>query len=439
MKSVLLLPFYDSHIKVLAPIAERLKSDENLEPLVLYLDGIHSSALLESLKKHKIPFVRESLPVSSFHTKDIDNAALVEPFRHPFRNLRALINAKKQVKLLFDRLNPSLVVTMTEAYFAERFILEEAKRRHIPSICLFSVVPDKKITPIQNKSRLGKLFNIKMLSAAGISLLLSPVKRILVASGLPINDTPVGFRADRILVWNEDHRDILTEKGANLESISIVGSPLYDLIFKKQFTRFGESREQIFKKLGIPLQDSIIMFVSQPLAKHGICSAAEQRRLTELVVETCAGSPGSHLVIKLHPRETADEYSYITGGQFRGKCRVVADKDIDLHSLIDASRVVLNQNSTVGIDAVLCDKDIITLNLIKLASVDYAEFGASLKVTPEADLGEALRRVLHDESLQRELKEKRREYIRLCFPYFDGKATDRVVDLIHRMLSQKNN
>jgi CDP-glycerol glycerophosphotransferase (TagB/SpsB family) len=256
-----------------------------------------------------------------------------------------------------------------------------------------------------------------------------------MASGLPINDTAPGHRADKVLVWNKEHRDLLLEKGANSENITVTGSPLHDMIFHKDCSRFGESKDQILRGLAIGNQDGIIMFATQPLAKYGICSVTEQRCLTEMIVETCARLSDCHLVIKLHPRESIEDYAYLAESPLRDRFRLVADNDIDLYSLLEASRVVLNQDSTVGIDAVLCDKDLITISLLTRSLVDYAEFGASFKVSQWNELAGALDKVLHDEAVQKELRERRRDYIARFFPHFDGKATERVVDLIHWMLS----
>lgn len=445
MRKILFVPFYDSHIRVFAPVIERLLGQNGLEPLVLFLERIHSSVLADFLDQYHLPYVKVDLFKPSFKRgQKIDIADLIWFIRHPLRHLATLLFTKNEVRQLFDRLRPALIVTTTEAYYTERFLLEEAKRSGIPSLCLFSVVPDRKAEPsaeekaLAAKSRLQKLVQRKVLSAVVLWLLLYPARRILQGLGLPISDLPLGERVTKVLVWNEEHREILIGKGGSPGRIIVTGSPLHDMIYHKNTYSGQEIIDMVYKMLDIKKTKGIILFTSQPSAKYGVCSFEEQRDLTELIIETCARFNDYMLVIKLHPRESVEDYGYINGSPLRHRVRLVADKDADLYDLICASRLVLNQDSTVGIDALLFDKNVITISILIRNIVDYVEEGASLNVDKEEKLYDTLHKVLNDNNVREELREGRKRYINKHFPAFDGQATDRAMDLLHQLLNEKS-
>ncbi|TET87798.1 MAG: hypothetical protein E3J34_01485, partial [Dehalococcoidia bacterium] len=73
MRKILFVPFYDNHIRVLAPVMERLSSDGNLEPLVLFLERIHSPTLSDFMEQHHLPYLKVNLfPRSLLGERKID-------------------------------------------------------------------------------------------------------------------------------------------------------------------------------------------------------------------------------------------------------------------------------------------------------------------------------------------------------------------------------
>ncbi len=373
----------------------------------------------------------------------IDIADPIQLIRHPLRNIATLLYTKRKVKQLFDELNPALIVTTTEDY-VDRFLLGEANQRRIPSLCLFSVIPDKVAESSKKKRSLIKFlltnfYNIKMLWAIALRLLSYPCWSTLLALGFPLRDmAPAGGRATKVSVWNEEHREILVEKGGNRGRIVVTGSPLHDMIYRENSGSGQEIVDRVYKLLDIEKTEEIILFTSQPSAKYGVCSFEEQKNLTELIIKTCARFDGYTLVIKLHPRESVEDYGYINESLLLHRFRLIADKDADLYDLIYVSRLVLNQDSTVGIDALLFNKDVITISMLTGDTVDYAKAGASLSVDQEEKLFDALYKVFNDENVREELREGRKRYITRYLPGFDGKATDRVVGLLYQLVNGKS-
>ena len=444
MRKVLFIPLYDNHIWIFTPVIKQLQLQNSLEPVVIALERVHTDRLVGILDKYNLPYMKVDLFSHSFRGGEkIDIADLIELIRHPLRHMATLIYIKRKVKQLFDELNPALIVTTTEDY-ADRFLLEEANRRRIPSLCLFSVIPDRKIKPSEGqqssvKSRVTKLCNLKTLYAIACWLLLYPWKSALLALGFPLRHmTPGGGRATKVSVWNEEHKGILVEKGGSPGRIVVTGSPLHDMIYHKNTYSGQEIIDRVYELLDIEKTKGIILFTSQPLAKYGVCSFEEQRNLTELIIETCARFNDYMLVIKLHPRESVEDYGYINRSPLQNRFRLVADKDVDLYDLICASRLILTQSSTTGIDALLFDKDVISISILISKMIDYVKAGASLSVNQKGELSDTLHKVLKDNNVREKLREGRKRYINKHFPAFDGKATDRAMDLLYQLLNRKS-
>ena len=192
--------------------------------------------------------------------------------------------------------------------------------------------------------------------------------------------------------------------------------------------------DAISELLGIPHEKKLVLFGAQPLVEENLCSVEEQRTLTELIIETSAKFDEYFLIIKLHPRESTAEYAYLDDHPLKNRFRLVSDKDVDLYDILDASRVLITPWSTIATDAILFDKDVVTINLIGMrVLLDYTESGAAFGVYRNDDLYSALYAIFNDESVQQELSRGRRRFIDEYLPTFDGKAADRVADLIYQL------
>ena len=136
MKTILFVPCYDGHIRVFAPVIQRLSERSELEPLVVFLEKVHGAGLLEFLTANNLPFTRLSL--SSYSARE--GQGLSGRAQNAFNYARFLFYRRRYVSKFFDRINPVFVVTATDGFQADGDFLYEAKRRGIPSLCLFSVM-----------------------------------------------------------------------------------------------------------------------------------------------------------------------------------------------------------------------------------------------------------------------------------------------------------
>jgi glycosyltransferase involved in cell wall biosynthesis len=428
MNKILFVPCYDGHIRVFAPVLERLQEHSELEPLVVFLEQIHSKSLEIYSKEHDIPFINVNLFP---YTLERNNKKIVSYFFHLMKLTYSYFYTKKIVKKLFDELKPAFVVSNTEVYYADRFFLREAKKRGIPSHSLFSVFPATKE---------GLMLLSKSKNKYKIRLLLYFIyKKVLTSLGIPLQGIPVPSKGDaiKVCVWSEYQKEVFKERGGIPEKLVITGSPMHDLIFQRSKENSDEIKNKVCKLLNINKNNEIILFASQPLFKDKLCTYEEQKRMTELVIEAVSNFDGYTLIIKLHPRESLEEYTYLDKHPLKNRFRVAEEKDADLYDLIQVSRLMITRSSTVGLDAMLFGKEVITINTA--GSRDpwgYAESGAAIGVYNEEGLVPAINDALYNEAIRRKLAEGRRQFVYEYAYKQDGKASKRVVDLIIQMIEE---
>jgi len=409
---------------------KQLKKQNRLEPLVIFLQEVHAESSLGYLDEHGIGYVETDLSTQPVKRETQNFLGYVAyALKHTF----SLFYTQRRVREILDDLPPAFIVTGTEVFYADRFFLHEAKRRGIPSLCLFSVLPDKKDVVEQLRTVRNNI------QGRFLRLLHHVYNTVLENLGMPFQRIPTPSRgeATKISVWNEYQKEILIERGGIPNKIIVTGCPAHDLIYERLMNPSDEIRNKIGELLIIPQDKEIILFGTQPLVADNLCTFEEQRGLTELVIETCAKFDKCILVIKRHPRELAKEYAYLDEHPLRERFRLVSDRDAELYDLIEASRVLITLWSTIATDAILFDRDVVTINLIGMeVPLDYAESGAALGVYQDGKLFDALDRIFNDENVQQELRRGRRRFIDEYLPTFDGKAADRVVALIYQLLEE---
>jgi CDP-glycerol glycerophosphotransferase (TagB/SpsB family) len=89
--------------------------------------------------------------------------------------------------------------------------------------------------------------------------------------------------------------------------------------------------------------------------------------------------------------------------------------------------------STVGLEAMLLDKPVITFDPIGTMN-PYAETDAVIGVRKENDLVAAIKGALYDPEVRRKLSEARRKFVYEYAYLQDGKASQRVANLIEKMI-----
>jgi CDP-glycerol glycerophosphotransferase (TagB/SpsB family) len=147
--------------------------------------------------------------------------------------------------------------------------------------------------------------------------------------------------------------------------------------------------------------------------------------------------PDVQVVTKLHPID----FDFTRPQQIAleaGLHGVAIVNDVDLWELLFVSDLALVTTSTVGHEAIAIGKPLIQVSISKTEPryMPYAEFGAALQVSDIAALGKTIEKALWDPVTLRRLEEGRANYATHFAHSLDGRASERVVDLIDQMIRE---
>ncbi len=236
---------------------------------------------------------------------------------------------------------------------------------------------------------------------------------------------------DIICIPDDYARQDMVALGFDPDRLVVTGNPGFDILVRRKLTYTDADRRAWRQARGIHEDAMLIVYASQPIDDHEefdygfdqysvfdeLCDAIGMQWRTCHIV----------LLIKVHPREDADKMrDHAKGKPFD----VIIDQTGDPRGMIPASDLVIAPFSTILIEACVLGIPAISLQpgLKKEDFLVTNRIGVTLPVYARGGMAVVLKEFLHDPDFKRTLlKNQGRLHI-------DGHATERVVDLIHRML-----
>ncbi len=231
--------------------------------------------------------------------------------------------------------------------------------------------------------------------------------------------TPVS--ADKIAVWGNSQREALIKKGTPKEKIVITGASKFDRIETKK----SPLNKNIIKELKFKKNKKLILLTTQLIP--------DMNKITSAVCKALKKIPETQLIIKVHPSEyDIKKYKKIAGNE--GLNVTITEKY--LYPLLTTCNILITPFSTTGLEAMIIGKPLITVNFSgKPDKMPYAESGAALGVYKPDNIKPAIKSVLEDKDVRKRLAKKAKIFIYDQCYEMDGKASERILDLIKEMTS----
>lgn len=298
---------------------------------------------------------------------------------------------------LLETERPDLVVLMYEYGRFERAVVVAARLRGIPVLAIQHGV----IHPTHP----GYIFSPDEVSGSGSV------------------QTPFCPLPDLTAVYGPYHKKLLTGVSAYPpEAVVVTGQPRYDLLARAEK---WYDRHQTLLELHLDPAKRTVLWATQT---HGL-PADENMRNVETVYRALAGLENAQLVVKLHPHEDQGASLYRRDSSY---APAIVGRDGDTLALLYACDVLITRHSTVAMEAVALDRPVVILNLSgEPDPVDYVREGVAVGVYRRGELLGALRQLLDSDA---PLAGNRKRYIERNLYRVDGKATERVVEVIDTML-----
>jgi hypothetical protein len=211
--------------------------------------------------------------------------------------------------------------------------------------------------------------------------------------------------------------------------VIVTGQPRYDIVYDANSVY---SKESFCRRYNIKSDNKIILWATQ----CQYSSIEENTKSFEAVFGTMQKLKGTTLIVKQHPAED-EEYTKIMSEYIHnyGIDALITPKNSDTLEQIFISDLMITRVSTAAIEAVAMNKPVIVLNLSgEPDPVEYVKEGVAYGVYNRDDLKPAILKLLEEDSLSK----SREQYIKKYLYKIDGKATERVVDIIKDLIEIKD-
>lgn len=232
------------------------------------------------------------------------------------------------------------------------------------------------------------------------------------------------MKSDYFLCSGEYYKNY-KEYSSVSKQVIVTGQPRYDILSRADEVY---DKGEIIQKYGLPHNKKIVLWATQT---HGL-SHTENLNNIESMYNAIASIDDAELVIKLHPGEDQRAALYNQCQEYKP---TILGSEADINELIYLCDVLVTKNSSTALEANIIGKPVIILNLSgKPDIVNYVDEGIALGVYKESDLKTTIWRSLHDGQVIKELRLAHEKYIEKYLYKTDGRATERVVDLIRLLL-----
>ncbi|MBI1971120.1 CDP-glycerol glycerophosphotransferase family protein [Candidatus Woesearchaeota archaeon] len=230
---------------------------------------------------------------------------------------------------------------------------------------------------------------------------------------------------NKTAVYGENTRAVLINEGNYPEkSITITGQPRYDIIKQLKDTL---DRNKVCVELGLDPSKKIILILTQP--------SKDRLFLARSIFDAIPDHKDCQIALKLHPRDLGHQ-EYEELARKAGLDIKVYTQDIFL--LLFVSDIVIQRDSTVGIEAMLFEKPLICAYLFSMdiaRTSQYLQSGCRIARTSQElqhHIREALDGAHHQEYLHAQSAWVKKEAFNQ-----DGQAGQRVVDLMLKRKARK--
>lgn len=241
------------------------------------------------------------------------------------------------------------------------------------------------------------------------------------------------IEARKQAVWGKASLDWHLERGNGLQEIT--GNPSFDQIleFKKDFDGI-----KICQKLGLDVNKNTILITT------GRFAGIESKYTIELeekfirgVFKSLKSFKSEQIIIKLHPAYQ-NKYKEIILDIAEEENISITIATNNLWDLLMISDVLITSTSTTGLEAMLFEKPVIIFDSeFQEDSVGYVSSGAAIGVSSQEGLITAINNCLHNENSLKNFRDARKKFIYENNYLQDGKASERLVNLILNMIKDR--
>ncbi len=375
--------------------------------------------------------------------------------------IRPTIHQKRMRDLAIKKLvefSPDILVVTNEHLPLLAYFIDVATQRGIPSVCYLNfsgAFSARKLQEQYDRVRNHETW-IGPHREVGLGPLPRPRELIMrlfisiIAGGLYsyrfwnrldiIFPTPYygGGNATFLTAIGKGSRNTFLELGVNPKKIRIVGFPIYEDLYHKAERNSVERNPTLRSQLGLPLDRSLFLWATNDQRSYYEHHYSYEQMLDswktirDVVLNV---NPDWHLVIKLHPKESKEDYLPLV----HGKSRVTLIKECDVWELINESDFFLTRFSSTATSAICLGKPTITHNIPEVpGGMLFEDIGGTFHANTLEQLESIISELANNPEMQIEAARRRDEFIEYQIDINERPAADRFVDLIEDITTEKD-
>jgi hypothetical protein len=414
---ILFLGFDDAHFNRLKDIVEEIKERGKQEPIVLCND-ITTQKRLEDKKTRFVSYGNFLNEKSKRDAQKI-NKEIVKMWESLKNNKKFQnIFSYKKINLweaLKDKFSDLFLIEFPRSIYIIKAVEKLYDKLGID--CVVSMSDD--ISPSRPPALVAK--NKKITSLI--------VKQY--ASGNINNRYMLHPIAKNIIVWGKGDKDFLRKFIKN-KKIYIAGTSRLDHLRQKV------NSEQVYSKFNLRKDKGIIVLTTQYPDDAYVFLEKETEVLVKSVISAMKEFPDKQLIIKLHPLESGELPNVIVKEMNAKNIQII--KDIVLGDLLRISEILIMINSTSAIEAMMLNKPVINFNPFKRpCATRYVKSGATIGVSKEKEVVKAIKSIYKNKRVRKRLEKKGKKFIKHYCYKNDGKATQRMVNIIEKIIKENKN
>lgn len=251
-------------------------------------------------------------------------------------------------------------------------------------------------------------------------------------AGDPLQGTQL---ADKILVYGSTNLRQLTEAAVPATRIAVCGAPYLD----HRPRQSGQLHPRLREGLGLG-DDKPFVLVATSGPGHTV-SHGHHEAVIQNVMRVSAQRPDVDFVAKLHRKDKAAYYERARKSIPGSRLRVVPDGapglPTDIFDWLHGCSMVVTGASTVAVEAMLMGVPVITIDFAdELRAVAFIEAAATIHVTNEDELGDAVRALLQSSERRAEVMARASDYLARTYHALDGSSGERAAKVIRDLMAE---
>ena len=339
--------------------------------------------------------------------------------------------ANTQSIQFLNRYKPDVIVLGSDGRILERYLIKNAKKRKIPSVCVqwtLSIISLNSILESKSRRLMNQKKHAHEAAIDSIYYIISQLVKIINSvayrlAGLRTKlDIPgkYGIRihgqgnADRLALIGESSRRFHLEMGTPSSKLTVIGSPKFDNQYKSSVeaqnepTQLEIERKAIRKKYGLNHTKKLLLIANNDSKKqyssyysNEEIVASWRNRIERVLRE----KSGVEVIFKLHPAwNTQDEFEGLGVG---GNLCVLHGGDME--ELIKVTSVLVVRHSMAALDGIIQGVPTVSINTPPIPAGNfYKEVGGTIHANNDDEFISIISSLMDEDSSMLELFEQRR-------------------------------